>query len=70
MHHLCAQYISSKTREESALGPVVPLDVGGGRIMDALPFREAAVEFTVRFQRRIEYKSYFYGFQQNSFAQK
>ena len=26
MYHLCVQYISSRAREESALGPVVPLD--------------------------------------------
>ena len=26
MYHLCVQYISSRNREESALGPVVPLD--------------------------------------------
>ena len=39
MYHLCVHYISSRTREESALVPVLPLDGGRGRIMDPLPCR-------------------------------
>ena len=70
MYHLCLQYISSKTREESALVPVVPLYGGRGRIRYALPFREVVGELTVRYQIIIEYKSYFYGFQRNAFPQK
>ena len=43
------------------------IDRGRGRIRDALPVRELVGELTVCYQRRIEYNSYFYGFQQNAF---
>ena len=41
-----------------------------GHIRDALPVREVVGGLIVRYQRRIEYKSYFYSFQQNVFPQK
>ena len=47
---------------------MVQLDGGHGRISDALPVREVAEELIVRYQIRIYYKSYFYGFQRNAFA--
>ena len=47
-----------------------PLDGGRGRIRDALTVRETFGELTVRYQRIIEYKSYFYGFQRNVFPRK
>ena len=53
MYHLCVQYISSRTREERALGTVVSLDVESGRIRDALPVREVVVGLAVRYQRII-----------------
>ena len=36
MYHLCVQYISSRTREESSLGPVEPLDGGRGSTTETL----------------------------------
>ena len=41
-----------------------------GRIRDSLPVRESVGELTVRYQKRNEYKSYFYGFQRNAFPRK
>ena len=70
MYHLCVQYIYISTRDESALGPVVPLDGRRGCIRDALPVIEVVGELIVRYHRTIEYKSYFYGFQQNAFPKK
>ena len=49
---------------------MVPLYGGCGGIRDALTVREAVGELSVRYQRRIEYNSYFYGFQRNAFPQK
>ena len=49
---------------------MVPLDGGRGCIRDSLSVRDVVREFTVRYQRRIESKSYFYGFQQNTFPRK
>ena len=49
---------------------MVPLDGGRKRIMDSLPVREVVGELAVRYQRRIEYNSYFYGFQWNAYPQK
>ena len=43
---------------------------GRGHIRDALPVREVVAELTICYQRRVEYRSYFYGFQQNSFPHK
>ena len=45
------------------------LSGGHGHIRDALSLREVVGELTVRYQRRIEYTSYFCGFQQNVFPQ-
>ena len=44
----------------------------GGRrhIRDALSVKEVVGELTERYQRRIEYTSYFCSFQQNMFPQK
>ena len=46
---------------------MVPLDVGHGRIRDTLPVREVVGELKLRYQIIIEYKSYFYDFQQDTF---
>ena len=70
MYHLFVKYISCMNREESALGKVVSFYGGRGRIRDDLPVREVVGELTVRYQRIIEYKSYFYGFQRNAFPRK
>ena len=48
---------------------------GRGRIMDTPPVREVVVELKVRYQRKIEYKSYSTAFNEvrfhkNSFPQK
>ena len=75
MCHLCVHYISSRNREESALGPAETLDGGSGRSRDSLPGRWVVLELTVRYQRRIEYKSYSTDFNEmcfheNSFPRK
>ena len=53
MYHLCVQYKSSRTREESALVPVEPIDRRHGRTRDSLPVRELVGELIVRYQSRI-----------------
>ena len=40
---------------------------GHGRIRYAQPVREVVGELKGRYSIRIEYKSYFYGFQRNAF---
>ena len=46
------------------------MDGGSKRIRYTLPVRDVVGGLTVRYQRRIEYKSYFYGFQRNVFPRK
>ena len=46
------------------------LNGGHGRIIDALPVIEVVGGLTVLYQRRVEYKSYFYDFQRNIFPRK
>ena len=46
-------------------------DIGWrGRIRDALPVRDVVGKINSRLLEKIEYKSYFYGFQRNAFPRK
>ena len=47
MYHLCVQQIYSRNSEESALGPVEPLDVWRRSARDALPVRYVVRELAV-----------------------
>ena len=49
---------------------IIRNDGGHGRIRGALPVIEVVGELIVRYQRIIDYESYFYGFQRNVFPRK